>query len=139
MNRGSEHVARRSVGNATQGDRNGERTGECAVCTGKRATGWHSQVAGAEIVFHGWRLGSLATSRWSEKDGVGGFFLLGTFDTMGRFVQEVFCAEIGEVERGHDVGPGGWCGVVYLVSMISHSQDRTWTDWQTEKYNPEVF
>ena len=61
----------------------------------------HSQVAGTEIIFEGGRLGSFATPRWSEKDGVGGFFLLRTFDTMGQFIQEIFGAEIGEVERGH--------------------------------------
>ena len=61
----------------------------------------HSQVAGTKVIFEGGRLGSFATPRWSEKDGVGGFFLLRTFDTMGQFIQEIFGAEIGEVERGH--------------------------------------
>jgi len=61
----------------------------------------HSQVAGTKVIFEGGRLGSFATPGWSEKDGVGGFFLLRTFDTMGQFIQEIFGAEIGEVERGH--------------------------------------
>ena len=92
----------------------------------------HSQVAGTKIIFEGGRLGSFATPGWSEKDGVGGFFLLRTFDTMGQFIQEIFGAEIGEVERGHGLlrfglGVRGNSGVLvvsglrYMRILLRHS------------------